>query len=170
METKISPNERHRFHFFNSFFFRKLADLDLDPESASEGRAAFLRVRKWTRKLNMFEKDYIFIPVNFKWELFFLLFYLVSFNCCDMNVLAWYFVLMTLLLQSTLEFACHMSSRRSVCFERQELLENVKSVLHSLNLGWVVFIFILSQMMTSRTLQKFRAYCIWIPSGGATLV
>lgn len=71
LKTKIPPNERHRFHFFNSFFFRKLADLDMDPESASEGRAAFLRVRKWTRKVNIFEKDYIFIPVNFNlhWSL-----------------------------------------------------------------------------------------------------
>ncbi|KAG4147431.1 hypothetical protein ERO13_D05G222200v2 [Gossypium hirsutum] len=37
----------------------------------SDGRAAFLRVRKWTRKLDMFGKDYIFIPVNFSlhWSL-----------------------------------------------------------------------------------------------------
>ncbi|XP_058103919.1 uncharacterized protein LOC131247947 isoform X2 [Magnolia sinica] len=63
--------DKHRFHFFNCFFFRKLADLDKDPESAKEGRAAFLRVCKWTRKVNIFEKDYIFIPVNFKvhWSL-----------------------------------------------------------------------------------------------------
>ncbi|ONK67201.1 uncharacterized protein A4U43_C06F17480 [Asparagus officinalis] len=71
LKTRIPHNERHRFHFFNSFFFRKLADLDKDPGSASEGRAAFLRVRKWTRKVNIFEKDYIFIPVNFNlhWSL-----------------------------------------------------------------------------------------------------
>jgi sentrin-specific protease 7 len=40
--------------------------MDKDPTSASDGRAAFLRVRKWTRKVDIFEKDYIFIPVNFK--------------------------------------------------------------------------------------------------------
>ncbi|KAK3038320.1 hypothetical protein RJ639_031416 [Escallonia herrerae] len=66
LKDKIPTEDRHRFHFFNSFFFRKLADLDKDPSSASEGRAAFLRVRKWTRKVNLFEKDYVFIPVNFK--------------------------------------------------------------------------------------------------------
>lgn len=71
LKTKIPVNERHKYHFFNSFFFRKLADLDKDHVSASEGRAAFLRVRKWTRKINIFEKDYIFIPVNFSlhWSL-----------------------------------------------------------------------------------------------------
>ncbi|XXG49167.1 hypothetical protein AAC387_Pa02g3424 [Persea americana] len=69
--NKIQRKDKHRFHFFNSFFFRKLADLDKDPRSALAGRAAFLRVRKWTRKVNIFEKDYIFIPINFNlhWSL-----------------------------------------------------------------------------------------------------
>ncbi|KAH7692812.1 Ulp1 peptidase protein [Dioscorea alata] len=71
LKNNIEPTEKHRFHFFNSFFFRKLADLDKNPGCNSEGRAAFLRVRKWTRKVNIFEKDYIFIPVNFNlhWSL-----------------------------------------------------------------------------------------------------
>ncbi|XP_058093234.1 probable ubiquitin-like-specific protease 2B isoform X2 [Magnolia sinica] len=71
LQNKIRPEDKHRFHFFNSFFFRKLVDLDKDPKSAFEGRAAFQRVHKWTRKVNIFEKDYIFIPVNFNlhWSL-----------------------------------------------------------------------------------------------------
>ncbi|XP_038886796.1 probable ubiquitin-like-specific protease 2B [Benincasa hispida] len=71
LKSQIDPKEKHRFHFFNSFFFRKLADLDKDPSSASDGRAAFLRVRKWTRKVDLFDKDYIFIPINFNlhWSL-----------------------------------------------------------------------------------------------------
>ncbi|OVA10483.1 Peptidase C48 [Macleaya cordata] len=71
LKNKIRPEDGHRFHFFNSFFFRKLADLDKDPSSASQGRAAFQRVRKWTRKVNLFEKDYVFIPINFNlhWSL-----------------------------------------------------------------------------------------------------
>ncbi|KAI4337600.1 hypothetical protein L6164_015995 [Bauhinia variegata] len=71
LKNQIQEEEMHRFHFFNSFFFRKLADMDKNPSSASDGKAAFLRVRKWTRKINLFEKDYIFIPVNFNlhWSL-----------------------------------------------------------------------------------------------------
>ncbi|OWM71333.1 probable ubiquitin-like-specific protease 2B isoform X1 [Punica granatum] len=71
LKKQIHQEDMHRFHFFNSFFFRKLADMDKDPSSACDGRAAFLRVRKWTRKINLFEKDYIFIPVNFNlhWSL-----------------------------------------------------------------------------------------------------
>ncbi|XP_065870325.1 probable ubiquitin-like-specific protease 2B isoform X2 [Euphorbia lathyris] len=71
LKKKIQPEDNRRFHFFNSFFFRKLADLDKNPSSASDGRAAFQRVFKWTRKVNLFEKDFIFIPVNYSlhWSL-----------------------------------------------------------------------------------------------------
>ncbi|KAI5597937.1 hypothetical protein BDE02_02G098600 [Populus trichocarpa] len=71
LKNQIPPEEKHRYHFFNSFFFRKLADLDKDPSSVKDGRAAFLRVHKWTRKVDIFGKDYIFIPVNFNlhWSL-----------------------------------------------------------------------------------------------------
>ncbi|XP_068303549.1 probable ubiquitin-like-specific protease 2B isoform X2 [Pyrus communis] len=71
LKNQIQPEKQHRYHFFNSFFFRKLADLDKDPSSVSDGRAAFHRVRKWTRKVDLFEKDYIFIPINFNlhWSL-----------------------------------------------------------------------------------------------------
>ncbi|XP_024028801.1 probable ubiquitin-like-specific protease 2B isoform X2 [Morus notabilis] len=71
LKNQIQPEERQRFHFFNSFFFRKLADLDKDPSSAADGKAAFQRVRKWTRKVDLFEKEFIFIPINFSlhWSL-----------------------------------------------------------------------------------------------------
>ncbi|XP_052189252.1 probable ubiquitin-like-specific protease 2B isoform X2 [Diospyros lotus] len=68
LTNELRLEERQRFHFFNSFFFRKLIDLDKDPSSAFNSGAAFLRVRKWTRKVNLFEKDYIFIPVNFNFH------------------------------------------------------------------------------------------------------
>lgn len=68
LKNKVKLEERHRFHFFNSFFFRKLADLDKDQSRACESTEAFQRVRKWTRKVDIFEKDYIFIPVNFRSE------------------------------------------------------------------------------------------------------
>ncbi|KAJ9546216.1 hypothetical protein OSB04_025923 [Centaurea solstitialis] len=68
LKNKIKPEERHRFHFFNSFFFRKLADPDKDALDASKGKAGFQRVKKWTRKVNLFEKDYVFIPVNYNYH------------------------------------------------------------------------------------------------------
>ncbi|KAL2513549.1 putative ubiquitin-like-specific protease 2A [Forsythia ovata] len=62
--NKTNPEEQHRFYFFNTFFFQKLDGLDRDSSRTWEGRGAFQRVRKWTRNVNIFEKDYIFIPVN----------------------------------------------------------------------------------------------------------
>ncbi|URE25654.1 Ulp1 protease family, C-terminal catalytic domain [Musa troglodytarum] len=69
LENKIQPNQKHKFHFFNSFFYRKL--VGKDQGGVSEGREAFLRVRRWTQKVNIFDKEYIFIPINFSlhWSL-----------------------------------------------------------------------------------------------------
>nr|XP_043624678.1 probable ubiquitin-like-specific protease 2B isoform X2 [Erigeron canadensis] len=67
---KIKPADA-RVHFFNSFFFRKLADLDENQSKSFDAKAAFQQVRKWTKKVNLFQKDYIFIPINFRlhWSL-----------------------------------------------------------------------------------------------------
>ncbi|KAH9314553.1 hypothetical protein KI387_023180, partial [Taxus chinensis] len=71
LQTTISDKKKESCHFFNSFFFRKLADLDKAPDIEVVNRQAFQRVRKWTRRVNLFEKDYIFIPVNYSlhWSL-----------------------------------------------------------------------------------------------------
>ena len=60
-----------RFHFFNSFFFKKLAE-DVEPAAtASQHRcggaradAAHARVRKWTSRVDIFDKDFLIVPVN----------------------------------------------------------------------------------------------------------
>ncbi|CAA7022769.1 unnamed protein product [Microthlaspi erraticum] len=88
LKNQIQPEEKHRFHFFNSFFFRKLADLDKDPSSIADGKAAFLRVRKWTRKVDMFGKDYVFVPVNFNlhWSLIVICHPGEVANCTDIDL------------------------------------------------------------------------------------
>ncbi|KAL7600646.1 hypothetical protein Lser_V15G22369 [Lactuca serriola] len=47
LKNKIRPEERQRFHFFNSFVFRKLADPEKEPLDALEGKTAFQRVRNY---------------------------------------------------------------------------------------------------------------------------
>ena len=66
LKSRIPPEERGRFHFFNCFFFRKLANLDKGSPSSFGGREAYQRVQKWTKNVELFEKDYIFIPINFR--------------------------------------------------------------------------------------------------------
>lgn len=68
LKNKIDPGERQKFHFFNSFFYPKLAELGKSLSNSPEGRAAFRSVRRWTRKISLFEKDYIFVPVNFNYH------------------------------------------------------------------------------------------------------
>ncbi|KAF8045132.1 hypothetical protein N665_5560s0001, partial [Sinapis alba] len=68
LKSRIPPEERGRFHFFNCFFFRKLANLDKGSPSSFGGREAYQRVQKWTKNVELFEKDYIFIPINFSFH------------------------------------------------------------------------------------------------------
>jgi hypothetical protein len=84
------PARAARFHFFNSFFYKKLTEgapvgkkppplspeaqaLADDEAAASPGELsnatltslrAFDRVRRWTREVDVFEKDFLFIPVH----------------------------------------------------------------------------------------------------------
>jgi len=48
-------------YVFNSFFFPTLVQTDTSYE---QSRAAFERVKNWAKGIPIFEKDYIFIPVN----------------------------------------------------------------------------------------------------------
>ncbi|KAH6793441.1 hypothetical protein C2S52_003918 [Perilla frutescens var. hirtella] len=72
LSSRTKAEEQRRFHFFNTFFFQKLDAVRRDLSRACRERDdAFQSVRKWTRNVNIFEKDYIFIPVNFSlhWSL-----------------------------------------------------------------------------------------------------
>ncbi|KAF0687972.1 Aste57867_20353 [Aphanomyces stellatus] len=53
-ERDASLKRPLKSHFFNSFFFAKV----------SEGGYNFVNVRRWTRKLDLFAMDKIFVPVN----------------------------------------------------------------------------------------------------------
>ena len=56
----VPPAMRGRFHFFNSFLFTRLSEY-----GGSEGvREVYGSVRKWTKGVNLFEKDFIVMPIN----------------------------------------------------------------------------------------------------------
>ena len=60
------PEKASRCYFFNSFFYKKL----VERSGASKGRGADLarmnydKVKKWTRGVDIFEKDYVFVPIH----------------------------------------------------------------------------------------------------------
>lgn len=65
----LSEEDRNRTHVFSSYFYKRLtsphasASMDSNmPQTAAGKRHA--RVQKWTKNVNIFEKDFIVIPIN----------------------------------------------------------------------------------------------------------
>lgn len=53
IEHKIVPSqERHRFYFYNTFFYKTLSSKD-----------GFNKVQKWTQNVDIFQKEYLFVPI-----------------------------------------------------------------------------------------------------------
>ncbi|XP_047420036.1 sentrin-specific protease 7 isoform X5 [Sciurus carolinensis] len=65
---KASDELVERSHIFSSFFYkcltRKENNLTEDNPDLSMAQRRHKRVRTWTRHINIFNKDYIFVPVN----------------------------------------------------------------------------------------------------------
>ncbi|XP_066203854.1 sentrin-specific protease 7 isoform X4 [Saccopteryx leptura] len=65
---KASDELVERSHIFSSFFYkcltRKENNLTEDNPNLSMAQKRHKRVRRWTRHINIFNKDYIFVPVN----------------------------------------------------------------------------------------------------------
>lgn len=71
-ETMVQDKDRERVHFFNAFFYKKLTQRpDVGSSTASVedahlnlNRRRHERVRKWTRNIDLFSKDYVFVPIH----------------------------------------------------------------------------------------------------------
>ncbi|KND03823.1 hypothetical protein, variant [Spizellomyces punctatus DAOM BR117] len=55
---------RDQVHIFNSFFYEQLAHKDEASKKGGGDRSGYDRVKKWTSKIDIFKKRYIFIPIN----------------------------------------------------------------------------------------------------------
>lgn len=57
---KARPEVKKRIHVFNSYFYTSLT------QNAKRGEINYESVKRWTLKLahNLFEYDYIVVPVN----------------------------------------------------------------------------------------------------------
>ncbi|XP_029162555.1 uncharacterized protein LOC114934091 isoform X2 [Nylanderia fulva] len=64
----LSESDQHRTHVFSSYFYKRLtsphaqAAESVVPMTPAAKRHA--RVQKWTKNVNIFEKDFIIIPIN----------------------------------------------------------------------------------------------------------
>lgn len=66
----LNDEERERTHVFSTFFYKRLTTMNTNRRNvdkdlkltASQKRHA--RVKNWTKGVNLFEKDFIIIPIN----------------------------------------------------------------------------------------------------------
>ncbi|CAI9775389.1 unnamed protein product [Fraxinus pennsylvanica] len=56
-----TDTERHKYHFFNTYFYEKLKQ---DVLRKNELETSFLKFRRWWKGVNIFEKAYIFLPIH----------------------------------------------------------------------------------------------------------
>ncbi|KAK2843310.1 hypothetical protein Q7C36_011525 [Tachysurus vachellii] len=65
---KLQKEDANKYHVFSSFFYKSLTqnDLidDLDSTGLSIQERRHNRVKTWTRHLDLFKKDFIFVPIN----------------------------------------------------------------------------------------------------------
>ncbi|XP_027028551.2 sentrin-specific protease 6 isoform X2 [Tachysurus fulvidraco] len=65
---KLQKEDSNKYHVFSSFFYKSLTqnDLidDLDSTGLSVQERRHNRVKTWTRHLDLFKKDFIFVPIN----------------------------------------------------------------------------------------------------------
>ncbi|XP_060214295.1 ubiquitin-like-specific protease 1D isoform X1 [Lycium barbarum] len=64
-----ADGERCEYHFFNTYFYLKLQEAVSSEQNDRE--ASFVKLRRWWKGLNIFEKSYIFLPIheNRHWSL-----------------------------------------------------------------------------------------------------
>jgi sentrin-specific protease 7 len=66
IEKELITNEqRNRVHIFSQFFYKRLTTMTREKDvklTAAEKR--WKRVSAWTKQVNIFEKDFIIVPIN----------------------------------------------------------------------------------------------------------
>ena len=60
----FSPEQREQVHIFNTFFYTKLTNNLNDSLSPQDIYEKHEQVSKWTKNVNLFEKDFIVVPIH----------------------------------------------------------------------------------------------------------
>ncbi|KAJ8398183.1 hypothetical protein AAFF_G00430270 [Aldrovandia affinis] len=65
---KLKKEDSHRIHVFSSFFYKRLNQRERKNESDTSHlpmqKKKHNRVKTWTRHVDLFQKDFIFVPIN----------------------------------------------------------------------------------------------------------
>ncbi|XP_071729310.1 probable ubiquitin-like-specific protease 2B [Rutidosis leptorrhynchoides] len=65
LKNKLKAEDVQKFYIFNSHFFMKLIGQDCKNLKNFEVHEGCKRVKNWTKKMQLFEKDFIIIPLVF---------------------------------------------------------------------------------------------------------
>ncbi|XP_031100674.1 ubiquitin-like-specific protease 1D isoform X2 [Ipomoea triloba] len=61
-QTKSSPDRGGcNYHFFNTYFYNKLKEAMLNK---NDKESSFVKLRRWWKGVNLFEKAYLFLPIH----------------------------------------------------------------------------------------------------------
>lgn len=64
----LCPENRKRTHIFDTFFYQKLTNSAenkiREENNLNAAQRRHMRVKNWTRNVNIFEKDFLIIPIN----------------------------------------------------------------------------------------------------------
>lgn len=65
---QLSETDKNRSYLFNTCFYTKLIHINTakDDKNLTPSKRRHERVKKWTKNVNIFEKDFIFIPINLR--------------------------------------------------------------------------------------------------------
>lgn len=61
LESVLTPSQREKTYIFNSYFYKRLTQKQGSKSTPKQMHAS---VKKWTRNVDIFEKNFIVIPVN----------------------------------------------------------------------------------------------------------
>ena len=67
LRNEAFPSRAQKVHIFSSFFYKKLAQRrsqEQREKGAPYGQTIYKRVSKWTQNVDIFKKDFLFVPIN----------------------------------------------------------------------------------------------------------
>lgn len=60
---KLSPENKNRTYLFNAYFYKTLTKKCDVVTADTKSKNRHNKVKKWTKNVNVFEKDFIFVPI-----------------------------------------------------------------------------------------------------------
>lgn len=64
LKAQLDVNLQDKIHIFSSFFYRRLSSEKMTKTKDSESKTGYDLVKTWTRKVDIFAKDFVVVPIN----------------------------------------------------------------------------------------------------------